>query len=162
MWGISYYKISGFGQNTCNPFSIAVAHQILASVTNIRCHDLCFGRLVSKSWQCPVDLYTTAHTFCFIIGGSTKSLGWSWYCDDHPVISQCKYNVSFQGVYIMVNILLTHFTITVAHQILALVTNIRCHDFSVLADWSVKPAVLCTPLHIHSVCYIKVHLHTQK
>ena len=54
----------------------------------------------------------------------------------------------------MVKMFVTHFAITVAHQILVLVTSIRCRDFSALADWSPKLTMSCTPIHIHSVGYI--------
>ena len=60
-------------------------------------------------------------------------------------------------VYVMVKMLVTHFAITVifAHQILVLVTSIRRRAFSALADWSPKLTMSCTPMHIHSVGYIK-------
>ena len=48
----------------------------------------------------------------------------------------------------------THFAITVAHQILAVATNIRCYDFSALADLSPKLTMSCTPMYIHSVGHI--------
>ena len=51
----------------------------------------------------------------------------------------------------MVKMRVTHFAITVAHQILALVTSIRCRDFCALADWSSKLTMSCTPMHIHFV-----------
>ena len=41
----------------------------------------------------------------------------------------------------------------VAHQILALVTNITCHDYSAVVDWSLKLTMSCTPVLIHSVGY---------
>ena len=53
----------------------------------------------------------------------------------------------------MVKMLVTHFAINVAHQILVFVTNIRRHDFSALADWSPNLIMSCTPMHIHSVGY---------
>ena len=51
--------------------------------------------------------------------------------------------INFMG-----KILVTHFVIIVAHQILASVTNITCHDFSALTNWSLKLTVSCTPMHI--------------
>ena len=57
----------------------------------------------------------------------------------------------------MVKMHVTHFAITVAHQILALVTSMMCHDFSALADWSPKLTMSCSPMHIHSVGYIRMN-----
>ena len=53
----------------------------------------------------------------------------------------------------MVKMHVTHFATTVAHQILALVTNIRCHDFSALGDLSPKMTMSCSPMHTYSVGY---------
>ena len=52
----------------------------------------------------------------------------------------------------MIKMLVTRFTVT-APQILALDTNVRCHDFSDMADWSPKLTMSCTLMHIHSVGY---------
>ena len=69
-------------------------------------------------------------------------------------------NPSIQKPYVMVKMLVAHFAITVifAHQILVLVTSMRCNDFSALADWSPKLTMSCTPMHIHSVGYTYVLL----
>ena len=52
---------------------------------------------------------------------------------------------------VMVKMLVTHFATTVAHQMLALVINIRGHDFSALADWAPK---LTVSTHVHQCIYI--------
>ena len=56
----------------------------------------------------------------------------------------------FYQLSVMVEMLVSHFTITVTHLILALVTNSSYHDFFAMADWSPKLAMSCTPMHIHS------------
>ena len=68
------------------------------------------------------------HQYTYIllvtIGGSTTPLGLSWYLDHHHVTMQVQCSINFQGEYVIVKMFVTHFAITVAHQILALVTNI--------------------------------------
>ena len=51
--------------------------------------------------------------------------------------------------------LVTHFVITVvfAHQILVLVTSMRCHNYFAVVDWSPKLTMSCTLMHIHSIGY---------
>ena len=61
----------------------------------------------------------------------------------------------------MVKMLVIHFAITVVftHQLLVLVTIMRCCDFSALADCSPKLTMSLgdwSPMHIHFVGYICV------
>ena len=49
-------------------------------------------------------------------------------------------SIAFAHLGVMVKMPVTHFVITVvfAHQILVLITSMRCRDFYALADWSPK------------------------
>ena len=52
--------------------------------------------------------------------------------------------INFCGVSDTKQMFVTHLLVIIAHQILALVTNMRSHDLSALADWSPKPTMSCT------------------
>ena len=92
------------------------------------------------------------NALCIPESGLYLSLLTLWLCTSVSVT--CKYiefHVVLLRIYVMVTMFVTHFAITVAHQIL--VTNIRCHDFSALADWFPKLTMSSTPMHTRSVGY---------
>ena len=45
-------------------------------------------------------------------------------------------------------------SVIIEHHILALFANMSCCEFFALADWSPKPTVSCTPVHIYFVGYM--------
>ena len=61
---------------------------------------------------------------------------------------------NFEFFSVLVKILTTHIAITVAHQILAFVTNIRCPDFSALAEKTDN--VMYTTAH--TFCWLQLEL----
>ena len=112
---------------------------------------LCIGRLVSKAMSC-----APMHTHILVThSGSNQdplrmilALNHRWTQMFFTAVVISQFFIHFLGVLVMEQMFVTHLLVIIEHQILSLVTNMRCHEFSILEDWSPKQC------HVHQCTHI--------